>query len=268
MSTSTPPPPPVSHSEQQQPAGLQPPTQAVFTPVALVTAGSAGLGAAIVRRFAAAGLSVVINYAHNRDRAVGLATELHERYGSPGGGAVGDERKQDQGGKLEQEQEPEQKQRFVVIEADMAERASIEHLVRVTLAALGRLDVVVSNAGWTPFAPFDVLENALDEGDWDRCFGVNVKSCFWLMAAAREALEESSRRAEEEEKEEKEEQGKGYRGEVVGVRGGCFVSTASLSGVRPGGSSLVCVCLSLALFFARLVSLACDGRSYALRLRS
>jgi len=76
---------------------------------------------------------------------------------------------------------------------------------------MGRLDVVISNAGWTrvtDFMTFD--EQTLDE-DWDKCFTYNVKTHLWLFIAAREALTST---------------------------GGAFVTTASLAGVKPSGSSL------------------------------
>jgi len=77
---------------------------------------------------------------------------------------------------------------------------------------MGRLDVVFSNGGWTALRDFQNLDDNVNEEDWDRCFNMNVKSHLWLMHASKKWLEESE---------------------------GCFITTASLAGVRPSGSSLV-----------------------------
>ncbi|KAK1781827.1 SDR family NAD(P)-dependent oxidoreductase [Copromyces sp. CBS 386.78] len=47
-------------------------------PVALITAGSAGLGAATARLFAQNGIRVVINYNHDDDRAQKVVKELED----------------------------------------------------------------------------------------------------------------------------------------------------------------------------------------------
>ncbi|KAK4922538.1 hypothetical protein LTR66_016593, partial [Elasticomyces elasticus] len=103
--------------------------------------------------------------------------------------------------------------RFHVIQADLSIKADAERLVKETLATMGRLDVIVSNQGWTKLTDFMQLDQQVDEDMWDRCFNVNVKSHLWLLYAAREALEKSP-------------------------GGGSFVSIASLAGVRASGSSL------------------------------
>ncbi|KAF5656715.1 major facilitator family transporter [Fusarium heterosporum] len=81
----------------------------------------------------------------------------------------------------------------------------------------GRLDVVISNVGWTQMRQFSDLDNNVDEDDWDRCYTANVKSHLWLFHAAKQYLEESNKRE---------------------AGGAVFVSTASLAGVIPSGSSI------------------------------
>lgn len=81
---------------------------------------------------------------------------------------------------------------------------------------MGRLDIVISNAGWTRVTNFADFNEALVEEDWDRCFVANVKSHLWLMAAVKAELE---------------------------AREGVFVSTASVAGVKASGSSVVSVLL-------------------------
>jgi NAD(P)-dependent dehydrogenase (short-subunit alcohol dehydrogenase family) len=77
---------------------------------------------------------------------------------------------------------------------------------------MGRLDLVVSNHGWTKRRNFYDLDDNMEERDWDTCFTMNVKSHLWLFHAAKDALNESE---------------------------GSFITAASLAGVVPGGSSMV-----------------------------
>lgn len=72
--------------------------------------------------------SQVINYANNQARATSLLDELH---GIP------------------RIRSAAQSPRFDAIQADVGDRSAIQRLVQETVAKFGRLDVVVSNAGWT-----------------------------------------------------------------------------------------------------------------------
>ena len=163
--------------------------------VALVTAGSAGLGAAAARALASEGMAVVINYSANKQRADALVESLHEEFS----------------GKFWSEDEA-WRFGFIAIQADLGVRADINRLIDKTIEATGRLDVVVSNGGWTRFSNFADLEDGVEEADWDRCFNMNVKSHLWLIHAAKKHLDETE---------------------------GAFITTASLAGVIPSGSSLV-----------------------------
>ncbi|EHY55447.1 hypothetical protein HRR83_008876 [Exophiala dermatitidis] len=166
------------------------------TKVALVTASSAGLGAATVKALASH-FRVVVNY-HSRpekaEQVIKEASAIPATYNTSSS-------------------EP----RFHAIKADISQRSEIQRLVAETVSKMGRLDVVVSNAGWTRLTNFFDLEQQVNEEDWDRCFNVNVKSHLWLLYAAKPHLEKTA--ADE------------------GV-GGAFVTVASLAGVRPSGSSL------------------------------
>jgi len=167
-----------------------------FTKVALVTAGSAGLGEAIARALACdARMRVVINYASNVERASTLVHELTR--------LTSDSINETSSGG---------NKRFVAIRADMGERAAVKRLVEEAHTVMGRLDVVISNAGWTRMRDFMDLDQGVDEDDWDKCFTVNVKSHLWLFHAAKPHLDETE---------------------------GAFISTASVAGVKPSGSSLV-----------------------------
>jgi NAD(P)-dependent dehydrogenase (short-subunit alcohol dehydrogenase family) len=65
---------------------------------------------------------------------------------------------------------------FVAFQADMSSKDDVRTLVNNVQGKMGRLYVVVSNAGWTKMRNFMDLDDNMDEGDWDRCFAVNVKS--------------------------------------------------------------------------------------------
>lgn len=172
--------------------------------VALVTGASTGLGAAIARVLAfEMGMSVTINYSNNVERAAALVQELRDTWESSHAAGT-----------------TLPPPVFHAIQADLCNRSEVIRLVEeATAAAGGRLDVVVSNVGWTRMRDFSDLEDGVDEEDWDRCFGANVKAHLWLFHAARRWLEESNAREE---------------GSAV------FVSTASVAGCKPSGSSLVC----------------------------
>ncbi|EXJ59831.1 alcohol dehydrogenase [Cladophialophora yegresii CBS 114405] len=163
--------------------------------VALVTASSAGLGAATVKALAPY-FRVVVNYHSRAEKAEQVIREASQ---IPPAAA---------------DSSPTEEPRFHAIKADVSQRSEIERLVSETVATMGRLDVVVSNAGWTRLTNFFDIDQQVNEADWDRCFNVNVKSHLWLLYAAKPHLEKSE------------------------AGGGAFVTVASLAGVRPSGSSL------------------------------
>ncbi|WQF84162.1 Putative short-chain dehydrogenase/reductase SDR, NAD(P)-binding domain superfamily [Colletotrichum destructivum] len=132
-------------------------------PVALITAGSAGLGAAAARVFVKNGFKVAINYSNNVERAGKLVEELKRSTDSD----------------------------VLAIKADLGNRDDISKLVDETVAKMGRLDVVFSNGGWTHFRDMTNLDENLVEDDWDRCFNMNVKSHLWIMHAAKKHLDKT-----------------------------------------------------------------------------
>ncbi|KAL7629393.1 hypothetical protein AAE478_000913 [Parahypoxylon ruwenzoriense] len=158
--------------------------------VVLITAGSAGLGAAAARVFAKNGYRVVVNYYNNDERANKLLAELPALSTLPHG---------------------KSSENFIVIKADLGSRDDINRLVQETVDKFGRLDVVFSNGGWTRYRGMSSIDENAFEEEWDRCFNLNVKSHLWLMQAAKKHLAEAE---------------------------GAFISTASVAGVIPSGSSL------------------------------
>lgn len=152
---------------------------------ALVTGGSAGLGAAVCEQLAAEGVNVAINYAHSRERAEELAQKLRN----------------------------EHKVKVFVIQSDLfSGREAAEKTVADAYEAMGQLDMVVSNAGWTKVVPYSDLDS-LDEGVWDMCLQANIKTHFFLFRAAKPHLEKSQ-------------------------DGGTFIVSASVAGRATQGSSI------------------------------
>jgi len=117
---------------------------------ALVTGGSRGIGAAIVRALAEAVAAVAINYRERADAANALAKHLS--------GA---------GGKA------------MAIGADVSEAGAVAQMVERATAELGSIDILVNNAGIAIVRGIDDLA----EADFDRTITVNLKSVFLCTQA-------------------------------------------------------------------------------------
>ena len=127
------------------------------SPVALVTGGSRGIGRGICLELARAGYAVAVNYAGNEDAA-------RETQRLLGDNAVS-----------------------LLRRGDVADDADRRRMVAEVLAAYGRIDVLVNNAGITSVGRRDLLEAT--EDSWDRVLGVNLKGPFFLsQLVAREML--------------------------------------------------------------------------------
>ncbi len=119
---------------------------------ALVTGASKGIGAAIAKHLAAAGASVVVNYASSKSGADQVVAEIT----AAGGKAI-------------------------AVQGDVAKHDDIKRLVAATKQAFGQLDILVNNAGVYEFLP---LEGITAE-HYHRIFNINV---LGLLLTTQEAV--------------------------------------------------------------------------------
>ncbi|HET9979068.1 MAG TPA: glucose 1-dehydrogenase [Ktedonobacterales bacterium] len=119
--------------------------------VAIVTGGSLGIGAAIVRRLAHDGYAVTLDFHTHSDAANAIAQDITG-----------------QGGQA------------LVVQADVSNVRDIANLVTQTVAHFGRLDLLVNNAGIEQ--RMDFLETA--EAAFDRQIAVDLKGPYFAAQAA------------------------------------------------------------------------------------
>jgi NAD(P)-dependent dehydrogenase (short-subunit alcohol dehydrogenase family) len=116
----------------------------------IVTGGAGGIGRATALAFAAEGARVAV-VDLNADGAAAVVDEII----ATGGEAI-------------------------AVTADVSNEADIERVVTATVAAFGGIDVVFNNAGLIRRAT--AIDTTVDE--WDRVFGVNVRSIFLMCKHA------------------------------------------------------------------------------------
>ncbi|MBB3595520.1 3-oxoacyl-[acyl-carrier protein] reductase [Rhizobium sp. BK529] len=128
-------------------------TQPLSGKIALVTGGSRGIGAAIVRRLSSDGATVVFTYAVSSDKAKTIVADIEAK------GA-----------------------KALAIRADSADPKAVQDAVEQTVSAFGGIDILVNSAGILLLNP--VEDFPLE--DFDRMFAVNVRAVFaGTQAAAR-----------------------------------------------------------------------------------
>ena len=125
-------------------------TTPLASTVALVTGASGGIGAATAKALAAQGATVVL-LARRADRLAGLGADIE----SAGGTAL-------------------------ALVADVTDADGVAVAVQRTVAELGRLDIVVNNAGLMQSGP--AAEARLQ--DWDEMVAVNVLGVLYVTRAA------------------------------------------------------------------------------------
>ncbi len=118
----------------------------------LITGGARRLGAVIARTLHGAGARVLIHYHRSNQEAHALAAELNARRAHSA----------------------------VVFAADLLDASLAPAIVGATMAAFGRLDVLINNA--STFYPTPVGEITLAQ--WDDLLGSNLKAPLFLSQAA------------------------------------------------------------------------------------
>ncbi len=117
---------------------------------ALITGGSRGIGAAAVKLFAQAGADVVFNYNKAKDAAIQVEQEAR-KHGT----------------------------RVEAFKADVGRHADNKKLVQHCIARLGRLDILVANAGIWNLE--DLPIESMTEKQWDEMIRINVKSVYSVI---------------------------------------------------------------------------------------
>ncbi len=119
--------------------------------VAVVTGGSRGIGRAIALELAQRGAKVVVNYHKSPHAAESVVSEIQ----ASGGQAA-------------------------AFQADVADPAAAQNLIKFAIETFGDLHILVNNAGITR----DKLIMMITEEDWDAVLETNLKSTFICSKAA------------------------------------------------------------------------------------
>ena len=113
--------------------------------VALITGGNTGIGRAVALAYAGEGADVAIAYIEREAEARSLVGEVEQRG-----------------------------RRALAIRADVTSEPDVQRLVRGAVDGLGRIDVLVNNAGIQ--GPRTIVETTL--GEWDRMIAVHMRGAF------------------------------------------------------------------------------------------
>jgi len=151
--------------------------------VALVTGGGTGLGREICLALAREGMDVAVNYHPDVIREAEETADDVRGYG----------------------------RRAVAVQADVSRDSEVREMVDQVECELGRIDVLVNNAGHTVFVPLMDLDG-MNEADWDQVLAVNTKGPFLCARAVAPAMRRQG--------------------------AGRIVNITSTSGLRPGGSCI------------------------------
>jgi 2-hydroxycyclohexanecarboxyl-CoA dehydrogenase len=127
--------------------------------VAIVTGGASGIGQATARRLAGEGAVVVIADV-NGEGAAGVARSISE-----GGG------------------------RAIALQVDVTDAPGVRAMTEQAITAFGKIDILVSNAGWDRAGPFADTDEEL----WDRVIAINYRGHLATCHAALPYMRELGR---------------------------------------------------------------------------
>ena len=132
--------------------------------VGIVTGASRGIGAEIAKELGKQGYAVVVNYAGNATEAQKVVDAIATGQG---------------------------KGKAIAVQADVADPKAVDALFEQTIAAFGRVDVLINNAGIMP--PNLPMLADTDDATFDRLIAVNLKGSFNTMRAAAAHLQQGGR---------------------------------------------------------------------------
>ena len=150
--------------------------------VALVTGGGTGLGRVIATAMAREGAHLAIGYSRSEKDALETVNEIR---------GLGS--------------------RAIAVKADVTDSVQVRAMVAQVMSEYGRLDVLVNNAAFTVFVPYEDVEG-MKEADWDRLMAVNAKGPFLCCQAVVPIMRKQG--------------------------AGRIVNIGTVSGIRPMGSSI------------------------------
>ncbi|TKC18875.1 SDR family oxidoreductase [Robertmurraya kyonggiensis] len=128
--------------------------------VAIITGSSRGIGRTIAQQLAQQGIKVVVNYATGKEKAQGVVESIIQK----GGEAT-------------------------AIQADLSTVSGVESLFTETLAAFGKIDILINNAGLMKTQSL----SEITEEDFDKQFNLNVKGTFFACQQALKLMEPKGR---------------------------------------------------------------------------
>lgn len=139
--------------------------------IALVTGASRGIGRGIAIALARAGYDLAVNYASNRAAAEEVQAAILSAEAPAAAGP---------------------RPRVALVQGDISRAPDRARIVQETLAAFGRIDLLVNNAGVAPSVRADLLDAS--EESYDRVVGINLKGPFFLtQLVAREMVKQVAR---------------------------------------------------------------------------
>ena len=121
--------------------------------IAIVTGASRGIGRAIAKQLSLDGFSVVVNYAHNQEKAEAVVREIQ----AEGGDAI-------------------------AVQGDVSQAQDVESLFDWAEKTYGGVDVLINNAGIQTPKPIDIADT--DDELYDKIFNINTRGTFLTLRQA------------------------------------------------------------------------------------
>lgn len=150
--------------------------------VAIVTGGNGGLGQRICQALAGAGSDVAVVYNQSKEQSQDVARQLRK---------VG--------------------VRAEAVQCDVTDPKSVEGMVAQVLERFGRLDILVNDAAYNKWIPFNDLDSLTYE-EWNKMLSINLTGPMLCIKAAAPAMKRQG--------------------------GGRIVNISSIAGLGPSGSSI------------------------------